>query len=349
MTGRASDLPCRLAASRSARGAGDDHRRRPDPLRAARGRRHPRSGAVLMLFGEGADGPDLLLTERAHDMRSHPGPGVLPRRLDRPGDDAVAEAAALREAEEETGLDPAGVEVFASCPSCGCRRATSRSRRCWAGGARRARSASVDPAEVHAVYRVPIARAARPGAPDLGAAPVAAGSGPAFLIGDDKDLILWGFTAGIIARLFDFLGWTRPWDADRDARPARPHAAADPPRAGVPTARPRASRSDRVNLLDWVLVVLVLAYAVSGYWQGFITGAFATGGPAARRPVRRLAGAARARRRRPVALGLAGGAVRRARLRLARPGAAASTSARGSATGSPGSRSGPSTRSAAPR
>jgi S1-C subfamily serine protease len=33
-----------------------------------------------------------------------------------------------------------------------------------------------------------------------------------------------------------------------------------------------------VNLLDWVLVVLVLAYALSGYWQGFITGAFATAG-----------------------------------------------------------------------
>jgi uncharacterized membrane protein required for colicin V production len=33
-----------------------------------------------------------------------------------------------------------------------------------------------------------------------------------------------------------------------------------------------------VNLLDWLLVVLVLAYAISGYWQGFITGAFATGG-----------------------------------------------------------------------
>jgi S1-C subfamily serine protease len=31
-----------------------------------------------------------------------------------------------------------------------------------------------------------------------------------------------------------------------------------------------------VNLLDWVLVVIVLLYAVSGYWQGFITGAFAT-------------------------------------------------------------------------
>ena len=33
-----------------------------------------------------------------------------------------------------------------------------------------------------------------------------------------------------------------------------------------------------MNVLDWVLVLLVLAYAVSGYWQGFISGAFATVG-----------------------------------------------------------------------
>lgn len=33
-----------------------------------------------------------------------------------------------------------------------------------------------------------------------------------------------------------------------------------------------------LNVLDVVLLVLVLAYAVSGYWQGFITGAFATAG-----------------------------------------------------------------------
>src|SRR5689334_4595010 len=33
-----------------------------------------------------------------------------------------------------------------------------------------------------------------------------------------------------------------------------------------------------MNWIDWLLVVLVLAYALSGYWQGFITGAFATGG-----------------------------------------------------------------------
>jgi uncharacterized membrane protein required for colicin V production len=33
-----------------------------------------------------------------------------------------------------------------------------------------------------------------------------------------------------------------------------------------------------VNALDWVLVLVVLAYALSGYWQGFVTGAFATSG-----------------------------------------------------------------------
>jgi len=33
-----------------------------------------------------------------------------------------------------------------------------------------------------------------------------------------------------------------------------------------------------VNVLDILLVVLVLTYALSGYWQGFITGAFATVG-----------------------------------------------------------------------
>lgn len=33
-----------------------------------------------------------------------------------------------------------------------------------------------------------------------------------------------------------------------------------------------------MNFLDWVLVLIALAYAVSGYWQGFIAGAFATSG-----------------------------------------------------------------------
>src|SRR5690606_30856686 len=33
-----------------------------------------------------------------------------------------------------------------------------------------------------------------------------------------------------------------------------------------------------VNVLDWVLLAVVGIYALSGYWQGFVTGAFATAG-----------------------------------------------------------------------
>src|SRR5689334_10439278 len=33
-----------------------------------------------------------------------------------------------------------------------------------------------------------------------------------------------------------------------------------------------------MNLLDWCLLLVAFAYALSGYWQGFITGAFATVG-----------------------------------------------------------------------
>ena len=74
----------------------------------------PRASAVLMLFGEGPDGPDLLLTERATRMRSHPGQVSFPGGSVDPGETAAQ--AALREAEEETGLDPSGVEVFAELP-----------------------------------------------------------------------------------------------------------------------------------------------------------------------------------------------------------------------------------------
>src|SRR5207342_3172817 len=61
---------------------------------------NPREGSVLMLFGEGDSGPDLLLTERSHTMRSHPGQISFPGGKLEEGD-ADAAAAALREAEEE--------------------------------------------------------------------------------------------------------------------------------------------------------------------------------------------------------------------------------------------------------
>ncbi|NUU26270.1 MAG: CoA pyrophosphatase, partial [Streptomycetaceae bacterium] len=62
-----------------------------------------RQSAVLMLFGEGEDGPDVLLLERAHTLRKHAGQPAFPGGAIDP-EDAGPVGAALREAREETGL-----------------------------------------------------------------------------------------------------------------------------------------------------------------------------------------------------------------------------------------------------
>jgi 8-oxo-dGTP pyrophosphatase MutT (NUDIX family) len=170
-----------------------------------------RKGAVLMLFGEGPKGPDLLLTERSHDMRSHPGQVSFPGgKVD--DTDVSAEAAALREAEEETGLDPAGVEVFASLPELWLPPSNFAVTAILGWWKEPSRVDVVDPAEVNAVLRVPIEELLDPQHRVTVVHPIGYSS-PGFLIGDDKDLILWGFTAGLINKLFDHVGWTRPWDA----------------------------------------------------------------------------------------------------------------------------------------
>ena len=70
-----------------------------------------RPAAVLMLFAEGPHGPDLLLTERAHHMRSHPGQVSFPGGACDEGETAP-EQTALREAEEEIGLNPREIKVL---------------------------------------------------------------------------------------------------------------------------------------------------------------------------------------------------------------------------------------------
>ena len=172
-----------------------------------------RRGAVLMLFGEGERGPDLLLTERAHDMRSHPGQVSFPGGSIDP-EDPTPEHTALREAEEETGLDPSGVDVFAMLPELWLPPSNFAVTPVLGWWREQCEVSVVDPAEVHAVYRVPIDELLDP-EHRVSVRHPSGWKGPAFLIGEEKDLVLWGFTAGIIARLFDFVGWTRPWDPDR--------------------------------------------------------------------------------------------------------------------------------------
>jgi len=65
--------------------------------------------AVLVPLFEGPRGPTCVFTERRHDLRTHPGEISFPGGRRDPGEELVATA--LREAEEEIGLEPGEVTV----------------------------------------------------------------------------------------------------------------------------------------------------------------------------------------------------------------------------------------------
>jgi len=172
----------------------------------------PRSGAVLMLFGDGPGGRELLLTERAHHMRSHPGQVSFPGGALDPGE--TPEQAALREAEEEVGLDAATVVVFGSLPALWLPPSNFAVTPVLAWWRQPGGVGVMSEDEVHAVHRVPIAELLDP-AHRISVRHPSGWVGPGFLIGEHNDVILWGFTGGIIARMFDWLDWTVSWESDR--------------------------------------------------------------------------------------------------------------------------------------
>jgi 8-oxo-dGTP pyrophosphatase MutT (NUDIX family) len=163
-----------------------------------------------MLFtGDDEESGGLLLTERAHHMRSHPGQVSFPGGSIDPGESPVE--AALREAEEETGLDPAGVRVFGELPDLYLPPSNFAVTPVLGWWETPSPVRVVDPDEVHAIHLVPVSELLRPDH-RIGVRHPSGWVGPAFLIGPDRDVILWGFTAGVITRLFEYLGWATPWD-----------------------------------------------------------------------------------------------------------------------------------------
>jgi 8-oxo-dGTP pyrophosphatase MutT (NUDIX family) len=172
-----------------------------------------REAAVLMLFGEDRHGPDVLLTERSHDMRSHAAQVSFPGgACDR--DDEGPEHTALREAEEETGLDPDGVDVVGRLPSLFVPVGNFAVTPVLGWWREPSEIAAVDPAEVHSVHRVPLADLLDPANRYTLRHP-SGFVGPAFVLGD---LFVWGFTGGLLSRLFAFVGWEKPWDTERFTR-----------------------------------------------------------------------------------------------------------------------------------
>ncbi|MDG9702734.1 CoA pyrophosphatase [Streptomyces sp. DH37] len=176
-----------------------------------------RQSAVLVLFGEGGGGagPELLLMERATSLRSHAGQPSFPGgALDPEDGDPESDGplrAALREAEEETGLDPSGVQLFGRLPRVYIPVSGFVVTPVLGWWREPTPVAPVDPAETARVFTVPVADLADPANRATARHP-SGYRGPCFLV---SDALVWGFTAGIIDRILHFAGWERPWDTDR--------------------------------------------------------------------------------------------------------------------------------------
>lgn len=198
----------------------------------------PRPAAVLILFGVLDALPsdhaaqaaavsrdlDVLLLARATTLRSHPGQVAFPGGRVDPGDDGPV-ATALREAEEETGLDPAGVEVLGTLEAIPLEYSQHLVTPVLGWWQHPSPVRVVDEAESAAVFRAPVADLLDPA--HRGSTIIhrdgSQWRGPGFLVGDESgEHLVWGFTGMLLDGLFDRLGWTEPWDADRELPLAMP-------------------------------------------------------------------------------------------------------------------------------
>jgi 8-oxo-dGTP pyrophosphatase MutT (NUDIX family) len=168
-----------------------------------------RQAAVLILIATDRDGgPDVLLQQRAPNLRDHAGEVAFPGGA-RENGDAGPPATAIREAAEETGVDPAGVEPLIVLP----RLHIPPSRFDVSGVLAHWRSPSpvsaIDPDETNRVMRVPFSALADPDNRIMLSTSFG-WHGPAFVL---DGAVVWGYTGEILAALLRLGGWERPWVA----------------------------------------------------------------------------------------------------------------------------------------
>ena len=183
---------------------------RVDPIVAIRPGVGARAAAVLILIGEGPEGPEILFVERASTMRTHAGQIAFPGGAADPGDVDLADTA-LREAEEETGVDRSGIEVIGMLPPAHVDVSGFDVTAVVAWWREPAAVVAVDPREAASAPIVPVSRLTDPAHRARVRHP-SGYTGPAFEV--DGHLI-WGLTAHLLDGVLDLAGWQRPWDVSR--------------------------------------------------------------------------------------------------------------------------------------
>ena len=167
-----------------------------------------RRSAVLVLFADGPDGPDLLFIQRSKGLRVHAGQTAFPGGVIDATDEGPV-AAALREAAEEVGVDPGDVDVVATLPELFIPPTGFRVVPVLAWWRQPRAVAPIDPGEVAAVDRISVRELADP----AGRLMLHRPSGiilPAFRV---RGTLIWGITAELVDRLLGLAGWEREWDA----------------------------------------------------------------------------------------------------------------------------------------
>jgi 8-oxo-dGTP pyrophosphatase MutT (NUDIX family) len=178
-----------------------------------------RLAAVLMLFAESSTGVDILLIQRAATLSSHGGQVAFPGGVIDPEDDGAI-AAALREAQEETGLDPSGVHVVGTLPDLFVPPSNFVVTPVVGWWFAPSPVDVVDPGEVHRVERIPLSELLAPENRFTVRHP-SGFTGPGFEV---RGMFVWGFTAGLLSRVLALCGWEQAWD-EGDVRPV-PEVAA---------------------------------------------------------------------------------------------------------------------------
>ncbi len=176
-----------------------------------------RAAAVLILLGESESKPDLLFIERASTLRQHAGQIAFPGGAVENADSDLA-ATAVREAEEETGLDPSGVEIIGTLPPVQVPVSGFDVTAVLSWWRQPSAVTAADPDEVASVHRIAVDELVNPDIRVTVRHP-SGYSGPAFQV---HGLLIWGLTAHLVDAVLDLGGWQRPWDRTRTAPiPAR--------------------------------------------------------------------------------------------------------------------------------